>query len=194
MSGSTTTAAVPSVSDLLTLAVECGLVRMSKVMDPDLQDALEAFARRLAAATAPAALDPVHGDVLPAVGSRVFIRHGRDDDAHACIVTGYYAWPALGGVKHLHRVFVRLVYEGTDTANARLLDECWPTAEAALAGAKPAEPEPWSVHEEAAAQRRQFNAAIDFAVEQGIEADSFLRAWREGDTSEWPEFASGVRA
>jgi hypothetical protein len=34
----------------------------------------------------------------------------------------------------------------------------------------------------------QFNAAIDFAINQGTEAGEFLRAWREGDTSEWPEF------
>lgn len=33
-----------------------------------------------------------------------------------------------------------------------------------------------------------FNAAIDFAISQGIEAATFLDAWRHGDTSEWPEF------
>lgn len=77
--------------------------------------------------------ETVHGDVLPPVGSRVYIRHGRDDDAHACTVVGYFAWPDLGGNKNLHRVFVRLVYEGTDRAQARFLSECWPTAEAALA-------------------------------------------------------------
>jgi hypothetical protein len=39
----------------------------------------------------------------------------------------------------------------------------------------------------------QFNAAIDFAIEQRTEAAVFLRAWREGDTSEWPEFdAHGI--
>ena len=81
--------------------------------------------------------EPVHGDKLPPVGSRVFIRHGRDDDAHACTVTGYYAWSDLGGNKSLHRVFVRLVYEGTDTQQARMLCDCYPTAEAALAQAAP---------------------------------------------------------
>ena len=35
---------------------------------------------------------------------------------------------------------------------------------------------------------RQFNAAIDFAIEQGREAALFLSHWREGDTAEWPEF------
>ena len=34
----------------------------------------------------------------------------------------------------------------------------------------------------------QFNAAIDFAIEQGAEGAEFLRCWREGDTSDWPEF------
>jgi hypothetical protein len=79
------------------------------------------------------ALEPVHGDLLPPVGSRVFIRHGRDNDAHACLVTGYYAWSALDGNPSHPRLSVRLVYEGTDITNARSLGECWPTAEAALA-------------------------------------------------------------
>ena len=35
-----------------------------------------------------------------------------------------------------------------------------------------------------------FNAAIQFAIEQGEEASEFLNAWRHGDTSEWPEFAA----
>ena len=34
----------------------------------------------------------------------------------------------------------------------------------------------------------QFNAAINFAIDQGIEAAVFLKAWREGDTAEWLEF------
>ncbi|WP_137917161.1 hypothetical protein [Hydrogenophaga sp. 2FB] len=38
--------------------------------------------------------------------------------------------------------------------------------------------------------REEFNRAIDFAIEQGVEAATFLRSWREGDTSEWPEFAA----
>jgi hypothetical protein len=35
--------------------------------------------------------------------------------------------------------------------------------------------------------RQSFNDAINFALDtdEGLE---FLRAWREGDTSEWPEF------
>lgn len=38
--------------------------------------------------------------------------------------------------------------------------------------------------------RREFNRAIEFAISEGIGAADFLRAWREGDTSEWPEFAA----
>ena len=89
----------------------------------------------------PAEQEPVYGDVLPPVGSRVYIRHGRDDDAHACTVTGYYAWADLGGSNLLHRVFVRLVYEGTTVQQARLLRDCYPTAEAALTAA-PEAPQP----------------------------------------------------
>lgn len=40
---------VPPVEDLLVMAVECGVIPMSKVMDTDLQDALTAFAKRVAA-------------------------------------------------------------------------------------------------------------------------------------------------
>lgn len=81
-----------------------------------------------------AALEPVVGDVLPPVGSDVLIRHGRDDDEHICTVTGYYAWPDLGGNKSLHRVFVRLVYKGTNTEQSRLL--CDITAMIAQQGEK----------------------------------------------------------
>lgn len=38
------------------------------------------------------------------------------------------------------------------------------------------------------AERAEFNRAINFALDQGSGAYDFLRAWREGDTSEWPEF------
>ena len=38
------------------------------------------------------------------------------------------------------------------------------------------------------ATNEQFNAAINFAIDQGIEAAVFLNAWREGDTAEWLEF------
>lgn len=96
--------------------------------------ALEALTAALAADLAEAEeLEPVYGDLLPPVGSRVYILHGRDKDAHACLVTGYYAWGNLGSDKHLNRVFVRLVYEGTKTTNARLLSECYASEALALA-------------------------------------------------------------
>ncbi len=72
---------------------------------------------------------PVMGP-LPAIGSRVFIRHGRD--AYACTVTGYYAWCDNGGNKHRDRVFARLVYEDTNTAQTCPVSDCYPSAEAAL--------------------------------------------------------------
>ena len=83
--------------------------------------------------TAAGPLEQVEGDVLPALGSRVWIRHGRDADAHACIVVGYYAWRALSQQKYSHRIFVRVVYEGTTTQNSRAISECWATKEEALA-------------------------------------------------------------
>jgi hypothetical protein len=49
----------------------------------------------LAAAPFLPELEPVHGDVLPPIGSDVYIRHGCDDDEHLCTVVGYYAWPSL---------------------------------------------------------------------------------------------------
>lgn len=53
------------------------------------------------------------------------------------------------------------------------------------APAAPQPPQPAQAVPDAAAE---FNRAIDFAIEQGSEAASFLRSWREGDVSEWPEF------
>jgi hypothetical protein len=96
------------------------------------EEAITAIKQALAQPAVPN-LEPVHGDVLPPMGGRVYIRHGHDDDAHPCTVVGYCAWPDRHGNKSLHRVFVRVVYEGTDTQNTRFLHECWPTAEAALA-------------------------------------------------------------
>ena len=99
--------------------------------------------RTLIARPAPAAapvLEPVHGDLLPPVGSTVWIRHGRDDDAHECTVLGYYAWGDLGGNRRLSRVFVRVAYARRDGVNARMLCDCWPSRDAALA-AKPVQAE-----------------------------------------------------
>lgn len=71
-------------------------------------------------------MEPVFGDVLPPVGSRVLIRHGRDEDDHLCTVTGYYALADLAGNESLHRVFVRLVYYGTTIEQARMLCDVRP--------------------------------------------------------------------
>lgn len=93
-------------------------------------------------------LEPIDQDVLPRVGSRVYIRHGRDNDAHACTVVGYYAWPGLGRNKFMYRLSVRLVYEGTDIHQARSLEDCYVSEEAALAGKVPVQHEPlldWEV-------------------------------------------------
>lgn len=39
--------------------------------------------------------------------------------------------------------------------------------------------------------QKQFNMAVNFAISQGIGSGvDFLTAWREGDTSEWPEFTT----
>lgn len=37
-------------------------------------------------------------------------------------------------------------------------------------------------------QSEIFNAAIQFAIDQGSDANAFLIAWREGDVSAWPDF------
>lgn len=39
----------------------------------------------------------------------------------------------------------------------------------------------------------EFNRAINFAIDQGSEACHFLSAWREGDTSGWPEFNAAIK-
>ena len=113
--------------------------KFSDYLDPSTQRAYEAWQAARRAQVVPQ-LEPVEGDQLPQVGSRIFIRHGRDDDAHACIVTGYYVWGDLKGDKRLHRVFVRMVYEGTQTQNTRMLCDCYKTeAEALAAGPQPPE-------------------------------------------------------
>lgn len=52
-------ASAPPVEGLLVMAVECGVIRMTQVFDADLQDALTAFAKRLAASPSPASETPV---------------------------------------------------------------------------------------------------------------------------------------
>lgn len=76
------------------------------------------------------ALDPVEGDKLPPVGSKVLIHLGREDAWVEHTVTGYYAWGDLDGNEHLHRVFVRVV-DAEGYLNARLLKDVRPTAKGA---------------------------------------------------------------
>lgn len=90
-------------------------------------------------ASGAAALEPVEGDLLPPVGSKVLIHLGRQDEWVEHTVAGYYVWPAhpfqiKEGQKDAHRVFVRVVdAKGYD--NARLLSEVRPAATGEKGGA-----------------------------------------------------------
>jgi len=68
--------------------------------------------------------------LLPPIGALVLIAHGRDDLDHVCEVTGYEVQKSLGDRKADHRVFVNLVYRGTDTKNQRLLCDIRPLTQA----------------------------------------------------------------
>lgn len=81
------------------------------------QDALQ---QRLAEAEKK--LDPVDGDLLPAVGSKVLIHLARSDSWAEHTVVGYYAWDNHGLDKNVHRVFVR-VRDSQGYLNARLLND-----------------------------------------------------------------------
>lgn len=69
-----------------------------------------------------APLDPVGGDRLPQVGSKVFIHLSREDAWVEHTVAGYYVWRSLGEDLNLHRVFVR-VRDADGYLNARLLKD-----------------------------------------------------------------------
>jgi hypothetical protein len=73
-------------------------------------------------------LDPVHGDVLPPIGSKVCIELGSSGWDEQT-VTGYYVWPSHGLDKNVHRVFVR-VKDAEGTPNARLLADVRTSAQA----------------------------------------------------------------
>lgn len=73
------------------------------------------------AAAEPVALEPVEGDLLPAIGDTVLIHLSRPDGWFPHRVVGYYAWGDLSGSKHLYRVFVRVV-DAEGYTNARPLD------------------------------------------------------------------------
>jgi hypothetical protein len=75
----------------------------------------------------PEELEPVGGDMLPAIGSTVQIHLARQDAWVDHAVVGYYVWPAQphqvkGDGRDAHRVFVR-VKDSEGYLNARLLSE-----------------------------------------------------------------------
>lgn len=72
-------------------------------------------------------LEPVEGDQLPRVGTKVLIHLASRDEWVEHTVEGYYVWGALScqvkdGEKNAHRVFVR-VRDADGYLNARLLSE-----------------------------------------------------------------------
>lgn len=72
-------------------------------------------------------MEPVEGDLLPPVGSKVLIHLGRQDSWVEHTVSGYYVWPACkhqvkDGEQDVHRVFVR-VKDAKGYDNARLLSD-----------------------------------------------------------------------
>lgn len=69
-----------------------------------------------------APLDPVNGDQLPAINSKVLIHLSSCDAWVEHTVVGYYAWEDLGANEYLHRVFIR-VRDADGYLNARLLKD-----------------------------------------------------------------------
>ena len=67
-------------------------------------------------------IDPVGGDQLPAIGSKVLIHLSSCDAWIEHTVVGYYAWGDLDANEHLHRVFIR-VRDADGCLNARLLKD-----------------------------------------------------------------------
>lgn len=84
---------------------------------------------------AAAPLDPVNGDQLPAINSKVLIHLSSCDAWVEHTVVGYYAWEDLGANEYLHRVFIR-VRDADGYLNARLLKDVR-SAAATGKGAKP---------------------------------------------------------
>lgn len=83
-------------------------------------DQLRAEVEALRKAVEP--LEPVHGDALPPIGSKVLIHLSSSDAWVEHTVAGYYARGALNGDVSLHRVFVR-VRDSDGYLNARLLKD-----------------------------------------------------------------------
>ena len=71
-------------------------------------------------------LEPVEGDLLPAIGSKVLIHLASQDQWVEHTVAGYYVWGDLDGRENRrHRVFVRVV-DADGILNARMLCDVRP--------------------------------------------------------------------
>lgn len=82
---------------------------------------LTAANTKLASIYAQKPLDPVEGDLLPPIGSDVFIYFASCDKWVKHRVVGYYVWGSRFSGDNLHRVFVRVV-DADGILNARLLN------------------------------------------------------------------------
>ena len=79
------------------------------------------------------ALEPVEGDILPPLGSQVYIELASSNRRQRVTVVGYYVWPGLKDQGAHARVFVR-VKDEHGTPNARLLQDIfWDEGEKAAA-------------------------------------------------------------
>lgn len=87
--------------------------------------ALTLFGRFVVGESVGGLLEPVEGDQLPAVGSKVLAHLGSSDKWVEHEVTGYYVWGDLGGNTRLSRVFVRLA-DSHGYPNARMLCDIRP--------------------------------------------------------------------
>lgn len=100
--------------------------------------AIEAASIRAVEATiaAPAMppLDPVVGDLLPPMGSKVLIHLARQDQWVEHTVVGYYVWGGLLD-PYAHRVYVR-VMDSDGYPNARMLCDVRPVKTDLLGGRK----------------------------------------------------------
>jgi hypothetical protein len=86
------------------------LKKALELKDAELQQAREQVA----------AMEPVEGDVLPAIGTDVLIHLNSSDGWVKHTVVGYYVWGDHGGNPRLQRVFVR-VKDKDGHLNARML-------------------------------------------------------------------------
>lgn len=70
-------------------------------------------------------LEPVEGDLLPAIGSKVLIYLARQDEWVEHAVVGYYVLGGMDRDERMHRVFVRVV-DADGILNARMLRDVRP--------------------------------------------------------------------